>query len=153
MKVKYAWIFQAIKNATQLEETPEHNALQNRFLNKDYCIKLGNYFFELNKKEFESDEQTQYIDYTLSGKTVKEEIKEELSEKLTTTILKQFGSLVPFFNVHGIDIQEGVNLEEYLTYFKSTKNDFGLTQNEDHVKNKNSWKMLLMKLKKISFQK
>lgn len=164
MKVKYAWVFQAIKNAIQLEDTPEHNALQNRFLNKDYCIKLGNYFFELNKEKYKNEEQINYTDYTKSDMIVKKEIIEELSKKLTKIVLNKFVSLVPFFSINNLnenkefDLKEYTkfyfekyNLEEYFLYFTKMKNNYISRDKKEYEEKEKYLETVINKIKEDIF--
>ncbi len=46
-KPKYTWIYNAINNAMTLEDTPEHNTLQMKFMDNDYSLSLARYHFSI----------------------------------------------------------------------------------------------------------
>lgn len=162
MQNKYAWLYQIIQNAIKAEDTPEHNALQMRFMDEDYCIKVGNYFFELNKEKLSKGLQTSYVDCIKTEATIKKEIIEKLSEELTTIVLKQFKSLV-FYNIEShekIEFEEyrkyyfeKYNLEEYLSYFEKTGHTLGFKNSNDYKEKEKYIKNVINEIKDDIFSK
>lgn len=166
MQKKYAWLYQIIQNAIKAEDTPEHNALQMRFMDKDYCIKVGNYFFELNKKKLSKEFQTIYTDYTKTESTTKKEIIEKLSKELTEIVLKQFKSLIPFFSLYStkgyeeIEFEEYTkyyfekySLEEYLRYFQQIGHTSGLKNNNEYKEKEKFMENIINEIKDDLFSK
>jgi|GEM_PF-6556206 len=162
MQNKYAWLYQIIQNAIKAEDTPEHNALQMRFMDEDYCIKVGNYFFELNKEKLSKELQTIYTDYTKTETTTKKEIIEKLSKELTTIVLKQFKSLVSYnieshekieFEEYRKYYFEKYNLEEYLSYFEKIGYSLGFKNNNEYKEKEKYVENVINEIKNDIFSK
>lgn len=53
---KYSWLYNAIRSAMTVEDTPEHNEMQSRFLDKNYCKKVAKlYSIKMGRKLYEKN--------------------------------------------------------------------------------------------------
>jgi len=157
---KHLWIYNLIQSANQLECTPEHNEMQNRFLDITYCEKIAKLFCKAKNyeiidffdyKEIDISKEI-VIDNKILQKIAEDKVEEVTSCVLLEKIIKLNNGYYLFFTEVFGKIHQNAKFTVFIKVKNNTILDIVLFHDELDIPNKTMFYHAIAELYNIDIQ-